>query len=319
MTFIEFARAHGLIVDHTPAAGKWHRVKTETHPHRRNGSVKMADDGRRGWVQDHAAHSEPLRWTADADAVLPKIDRAALARRQSEERRTTMRATLAMRDYWRTSVPLRGGHPYLDSHGLDMTGCTGLATNLDGWLSVPAIKDGKLLSLQRISRDGKKLFWPNIPVSGASYVIDLPSATLTVIVEGLATGLAVFAACPLARVIVAFDAGNLSRLQIPMRGLVTVAADNDLPTFERLGRNPGVDAATALSERIGAGVAVPEGIAGTDWCDWRQEKRAERLKRRGRFESEAQVLKTVDEALAREITLVAKFVTPLAKRSGMGV
>jgi putative DNA primase/helicase len=310
MTFDEFARANGLIVDHVPADGKWHRCKTETHRHKRNGAVLLAVHERAGWVRDWAAHPEPLRWTAGADAALPTIDLAAIRRRQSEDRRATMRATLAMRDYWKTCVPLRGGHPYLGSHSLDMTGSAGLSVDGDGWLVVPAMKDRNLLSLQRISQDGQKRFWPNIPMSGASYVIDRRGATLTVIVEGLATGLAVFAACKQSRVIVAFDAGNMGKMQIPVRGLATVASDNDLATFERLGRNPGLEAATALSERLGAGLAVPEGIAGTDWCDWRNEKRAAALARRGRFQSEGQVLKEVDDALAREITLAAKFIVP---------
>jgi putative DNA primase/helicase len=311
MTFLEFARAHGLVLDHIPAAGKWHRVKTETHPHQRNGSVKLADDGRRGWVQDHAAHSEPLMWTAGADVVLPMADPAAVARRKRAEREAQARAIREMAKYWKACKPLRGGHPYLESHGLRMLGCGDLRVDADGWLVVPAMREINFYSIQRISPAGDKRFWPGAPMSGCYYVIERRGATLTVIVEGLATGLAVFAACPLARVIVAFDAGNMAKLQIPMRGLATVAADNDIATADRLGRNPGLDAATSLSARIGAGVAVPEGIAGTDWCDWRQEKRAERMKRRGRFESEAQVLKAVDEALAREIMQAAKFLRPL--------
>lgn len=310
MTFAEFARAHGLIVDHIPADGAWHRYKTETHRHKRNGSAKLMPDGRFGLVQDHAAHPEPLRWTADADYVAPKLDHAAIARRQAEARRAGAAALKAAMEYWLACSPLRRGHPYLDSHGLDMGGCQGLKVDSKGWLVAPAIRDGTVVTVQRISPDGEKLFWKGLPVSGASYTLTPRDPTVTVVCEGLATGLALYQACRTAHVIVAFDAGNMAKVEIPRRGLVCVAADNDLGTAERLGRNPGIDAATAVSDAIGAGLAVPEGIAGTDWCDWRQEKRAEAMARRARFTSEAQVFKGVDEALARQIVRAAKFLHP---------
>jgi hypothetical protein len=71
-----------------------------------------------------------------------------------------------------------------------------------------------------------------------------------------------------------------------------------------------LDAATALAERIGCGVASPQGIAGTDWCDWRQEKRAEKLASRARFTNEGQIFKDVDAELAGHISRNAKFVRP---------
>ena len=184
-----------------------------------------------------------------------------------------------------------------------------MGTNLDGWLWVPAWKGQSLMSLQKISPTGEKRYWPNAPIGGAYHLLERQNATITVLCEGLATGLAVFAACPAARVYVCFDAGNMARVQIPLRGLAVVAADNDLATFDRLGRNPGLDAARAVSERTGCGIAAPEGIVGTDWCDFRMEKRADAMARRGRFQSEGQVLKAVDEVIARDISRAAKFVT----------
>lgn len=314
MTFLEFARSLGLIVNHCPADSVWHRVKTETHPNKRNGAFKLFADGRLGFVQDHAHHQEPLRWEAGADVALPKVYRAAIARRQASDRASAARSAREMAQYWASCKPLRGGHPYLESHGLDMTGCSGLRVASDGWLVAPAINDGFLCSVQRISPDGIKRFWPGCSMAGASYVIRSSNhyPALTIACEGLATGLALFAACKSALVVVAFDAGNMAKLQFPVRGLATVAADNDFETAERLGRNPGIDAAKAISERIGAGVAWPEGIAGTDWCDYRQEKRAEGMASRGRFVSEAQVYRAVDAVIEWEITRAAKFVANLA-------
>lgn len=311
MTFAEFCRAHGLIVDHIPADGYWHRYRTETHKHKKNGAAKLAMDGRIGWVCDHAAATNAHTWRAGADYVAPRIDHAAIAGRREAERKVQKSALQDCMRFWMACAPLRGGHPYLESHGLDMTGCSGLKVDADGWLVVPALRNGEMRSVQRISTEGDKRFWPGLPVSGSSYLIARRNPSITVVCEGLATGLAVFAACPATRVIVGFDAGNMAKVEIPHRGLVVVAADNDLATAERVGHNPGLQAAQRVSEAFGAGVAVPQGITGTDWCDWRQERRAERLARRRRFVSESQVLKAVDEELAREIGRAAKFVVPV--------
>src|SRR5690606_18479009 len=95
---------------------------------------------------------------------------------------------------------------------------------------------GTIVSLQRIAADGAKKFWPGPSTKAVHYTIDRRGATVTVLAEGLATGLAIYAATPLARVIVAFNAGNLPALAGAMEwsGNVVVAADNDHETAARL-------------------------------------------------------------------------------------
>lgn len=296
--FTNFLQAHGLIPRDVVADGKWYRCPTENHPKKRNGSYKLADDGRAGWCQDHAVHASPIMWRAEREYVTPKIDHAAIARRQSEERRALMRATEAAREFFDACEPLHNGHPYFAAHGLDMTGCYGLKVDGEGWLVVPARRDGELVSVQRISPTGDKRFWRGASVKGASYTIDRRDAEITVICEGLATGLAVYAATPMSRVIVAFDAGNLSQVPPPRRGLAVVAADNDATTADRLGTNPGIEAALQAANAIGCGVAIPQNIVGTDWCDWRQENVAEKMKRRRRFDTESSIRRAVDATLA---------------------
>jgi putative DNA primase/helicase len=270
--FAEFVRSAGLLVDYVSADGKWHRVPTEDHPKRKNGSYKLADDGLVGWAQNFAIHSEPLTWRPEREYQPPKIDGAAVARKRNEDRRALVKATQAAREFYLSCEPLRGGHQYLESHCLTMTGCYGLKLDPDGWLVVPIRLDGNLLSVQRISPEGEKRFWPGASVKSGSYLIERRGAQITILCEGLATGLAIFAAAPATRIVVAFNSGNLAKVQIPRRGLVVVAADNDHQTAERIGHNPGLDAAQAAAEALGCGVAVPFGMSGSDWCDYRNDR-----------------------------------------------
>lgn len=302
MDFSNFCRAAGLIPRDVEPDGRWHRCPTESHPGSRNGAYKLSVDGDFGLVQDWAVHPEPLIWKPGASIQVAPIDRAAIERRRAEERRQIAEAIRSARDYFDACRPLREGHPYLVRKQLDMTGCFGLRADDAGWLVVPMQLNGGLVSLQRISPDGGKLFWSGAPTKGASYTIDRRSASLTVLCEGLATGLAIFAAVPTARVVVAFNAGNLVRVAetLPRRGMGVVAADNDLATETKTGINPGVKAGQEAAAAIGCGIAVPTGITGTDWLDYRNEKIAERkeIVRRGRGVSESSIRKAVDAEIS---------------------
>jgi len=269
--FADFVRNAGLIPGDIFADGKWRRCATVTHERKKNGSYKLAPDGLVGWAQNFES-GDLLTWRPDRADVPAKIDHAAIARRQAQARRDLIRATQAARAFYIGCKPLRDGHPYLDSHGLTMAGCFGLKIDSDGWLVVPVLLDGNLMSVQRISPDGDKRFWHGASVKAGSYAVERRMASVTVLCEGLATGLAIFAATPLVRVLVAFDSGNLGRVQIARRGMVVIAGDNDHGTAEKIGHNPGIEAATEAATAIGCGVAVPDGIAGTDWCDYRMER-----------------------------------------------
>jgi putative DNA primase/helicase len=76
-----------------------------------------------------------------------------------------------------------------------------------------------------------------------------------------------------ARVIVAFDAGNLLPVveRLKPNGSVVIAADNDHGTQAKRGMNPGIEKARNAAELIGCGVAYPTGIEGSDWADFAKE------------------------------------------------
>lgn len=291
--------------------GRWHRCPTDDHPKKKNGAWKLTPDGRIGWFWNLAVHAEPITWRPDKIAPATPLDMAAIARRTAQERRERQEATEGARRFYAACKPLVGGHPYLESHGLDMAGCYGLKVDRKGWLVIPAHRGRDLLTVQRISPEGEKRFWPGAPVQAASYTVERAHASIMVLCEGLATGLAIFAAAPLTRVVVAFNSGNLARVAVGLqrRGMACVAADNDHETAERLGHNPGLLAAEEAAHVLGCGVAAPEGIAGTDWADYRAERLATRLAARphGSRERDTDVRRAVDAEIAAAISRAARF------------
>lgn len=311
--FETFLRAAGLRPRTIAADGRWRRCPTDDHPKKRNGAYCLAPDGLVGWCQDWAVHEKPITWRPEKEYTAPPMDYQAIRRRNEEDRRRQRDAIDGARAFYDRCEPLLGGHEYLTRHGLDMAGCRGLKVDRDGWLVVPAWNGRELSTVQRISAAGDKRFWTGAPVKGASYTIERARASITVLCEGMATGLAVFAAAPLTRVVVCFDSGNLPRVveQLPRRGMVAVAADNDHATAERIGKNPGLLAAQAAADALGCGVAAPVGIDGTDWADYRQERVTARLAARpyGSRERDGDVRRAVDAEIAAAIAKAARFLS----------
>ena len=274
--FLQFVQANGIIVPDSFTPGRWIRCSTESHPRKKNASIKLADDGQVGWLQDYAVHSEPVTWRAGDGIKAAPIDRALIARRKAERRQALIEATLGARRYYAACAPLRDTHPYLANKGLGVAGCMGLRIDAAGWLVIPMLYNDKVLSVQRISPDGEKKFHFGATTKCAYYAIERPGAVVTILVEGFATGLTLFNAVPNSRVIVCFNAGNLPVVaeRIERSGMAIVCADNDHETEKRIGRNPGLDAARAAAELLGVGVALPT-CEGTDWNDYVMEQMEE--------------------------------------------
>lgn len=271
---MNFIAANGIIAPDYITPGKWMRCRTTNHPRKKNGSIKLADDGLVGWCQDYAVHAEPLMWRAnDSTIFVVPIDRAMIARRNAERRAGLIAATLGAREYYAKCQPLKHSHAYLAAKGFGVAGCHGLRVDAGGWLVIPMLYNGKILSLQRIAPDGEKKFHFGATTKGAYYIIERPGSTLTAIAEGFATGLTIFHAVPTCRVLVAFNAGNLPVVaaSIARFGMGVVCADNDWETHNRIGTNPGLDAAVKAATILGVGIAFPE-CAGSDWNDYLAER-----------------------------------------------
>jgi len=268
-TFEQAMQASGLLPGKVIADGKWRRCQTKDKPKKRNGAYVLYPDGR-GYWRNWATESEANAWHDDAqEARTPSATEIAERHRRKQlDRAARIKAIHGARAAWERAQPMRGIHPYLERKGLTSAGCDGLRCIGDA-LVIPVLWGGRIISLQSIYQDGKKRFWKGAPVKGGAFVLRREKSALTAVCEGLATGLAVFQSVRHCIVIVAFDAGNLLPVVDHLRpkGSVVICADDDHQTQAKRGINPGREKAANAAELIGAGVAWPEGIEGTDWAD----------------------------------------------------
>lgn len=287
MSFEQAMRAAGLRPREISADGRIRRCDTEAKPGRRNGWYVLHPDGRGVWGDwasggDVLGHWRDETVTADHAAIARAAER--MRSQRDSERFHRIQAMRSARAFWNNARPLNMPHKYISDKGLTALGCAGLRSH-EGALVVPVLHGDWLVSVQTIGLDGTKRFWPGAPVKAGCFVLDRPRAAVTTIVEGLATGLAVFQSVRQARVIVAFDAGNLLSVVQRLKpvGSVCIAADNDHGTQAKRGFNPGLEKARNAAELIGCGVAYPTGIEGTDFADMLKEfgeggaKKMERL------------------------------------------
>lgn len=274
MTFQHALNAHGLYPREVIDDGKWHRCATEDKPRKKNGAYKLWIGGRRGYFMNFAMDADAIEWRDDKP-LEPRDQRAVDERIRAlsqQQRAARARAVTRMRAHWESLPILTDWHAYLERKGLSLIGCKGLRLDGDD-LVVPMYSGGTLVSLQNIAMDGSKLYRAGCPTKGATFVMARSKSAVTCLVEGLATGLAVYQSVPNATVVVCFDANNLVAVSkdLKVRGMAVVCADNDWETERVKGVNKGVESGKLAAAQIGCGISYPEGIRGTDWADALQE------------------------------------------------
>jgi len=272
--------------------GKWRRCKTEGHKSKKNGAYKLDIGGQRGWYRDWSDGLGVRFWSSDEAPRAPTAADLERQRKQRDEARARrVEGVRRARQLWADGASYRP-HPYLIDKGLSALGCQVLRLWIgsvwqdiddtlpkqvkDTWLLVPLYWRDKLVNVQRISSKGLKVQMPGAPQKACSLILGQSSAAVTVICEGLATGLAVYQSMRNVRVVIAFNAENLQPVaqELKPTGSVVFAADNDWKTALKPhmhGVNPGISKAQNAAELIGAGVAWPEGIEGTDYADLLKE------------------------------------------------
>lgn len=331
--FTSFLRSLGLRPGIVAPDGKWRRCRTDDKPKRRNGAYVLDQYG--GAAINYATMTERALWRPDHTEV-PDYDPRALHEALRRQQREQDDAIAEARRFVEACAPLRNSHPYLARKGLDMTGAFGLRVCPEGWLVVPAYRDGRLVSYQRIHEDGTKRFAPGAPMRGATYTLERLQPTIHIVCEGLATGMALYAAVPHSRVIVAFTAGGLQAgAELLPPGMCCIASDNDHlrpclqcrengataaldprgPTPEGCKCNPGLRAALAASSAVGAGLAVPDALPGcTDWNDVLLYRLDERLTAWNRkpHDTDVKIRRAVTAALAMQLQRAAVFRAPYA-------
>jgi len=271
MTFEQALRIPGLMPRDIYPDGKIRRCPSEMNPHKRNGWYCLHADGHGIWGDWTSGSGQALgTWKEEgttSHAVSAEVI-AKMQRQRDAERAYRIQAVKSARQFWNKCHPLSLPHAYVQNKGLSPLGCASVRTH-DGLLVVPVMLGDSLISLQTITHDGVKKFWPGAPVKAGACVLQRPRSVVTAICEGFATGLAVFQSVRTASVIVAFDAGNMIKVADRVRptGSVVVIADNDHKTMVKRGMNPGIDAARNVADLLGCGVYYPEGIEGSDAAD----------------------------------------------------
>lgn len=237
MTFIEFARAHGVDIDPAKlyAGERIKRCGTTDKPRSANGAYFW--DGQRGWVFNWASEAR-VQWFNDQDAQ-PWTDaekQAWKARRQAMQAHQDdqhHRAAARAAELIRSTKP--GTHDYLARKGFpDLEGMI----DSTGTLVVPMrhLETNALLGAQLIHWDEPERQWvkkmmPGMKAKGAILRLGDKTASEAFLVEGYATGLSVIAALRSvglrACVVVCFSANNLEFIAPQVKGRVFVFADND--------------------------------------------------------------------------------------------
>lgn len=240
MSFVHFAAAHGLILDHPLADGRWHRTRTTDKPRKRNGAYLWTGDRGvvKNWatMEDFAVYKDENSAPSHAD-MARRLQQARDARERDIAKRNraadeaeaivqrcefVVPAAAIPSKAWRMGKAAVHAHPYLVRKGLPRAS----ALVLDGVLIVPMWVGKRLVNVQRIAEDGTKRFLPGGTAKAAYHRIGNPNAREQWLVEGYATGLSVKAALERlhadAAVVVCFSAGNLKEC-----GGTHVFADGD--------------------------------------------------------------------------------------------
>lgn len=222
MTFQDFCKSHGLLVD-ALVLNKWVATPTEDHPRKRNGRYKWLGDV--GWVQNWATMQAPAMWREEG-----KIDQTKIRQvlRDSSKERQELADKASSKAAWILHQCKPDSHPYLKNKGFPDE--IGNVWDKDGerLLVIPMRLRNRLIGCQLVHEDGTKKFLHGQQVKGASFILDAKG--LPIFCEGYATALSVRAVMKAIkiryRIFVCFSASNLQEVARHVPGGIVVA-DND--------------------------------------------------------------------------------------------
>jgi len=237
MSFIQFARAHGLEIGDLRDGDRIHRCPTTDKPKSKNGAYFW--DGQRGWVFNWSGEAK-THWYDDPNAK-PWTDsekREWALRRQTQaagQARRNENAAMQAAILLRSAIPDQ--HDYLKRKGLPQA--QGLVLP-DGALMVPmrSLGANELQGAQIIRWLADEMRWekkmvPGMKAKGAVLRLGRP-ASEEILCEGYATGLSIEMAARSVglsmSVLVTFSDSNMvhvARLLADARGRRFVFADND--------------------------------------------------------------------------------------------
>ena len=236
MSFIDFARAHGVEIDYSTlyASERIRRTGTTEKPRSKNGAFFW--DGRRGWVMDWSGDAK-VKWYDDPNARpwtdQEKREWVEKRKAQQSDQQAKYDQVAAQAEKVLKSAKMNT-HAYLQVKGFkDEQGLV-----LSDTLLIPMrnVITNRLQGFQQISwdieeRKYEKKMLVGMRAKNAVFCFGSRTAGEAWLVEGFATGLSVHQAlrsCGMqASVVVCFSASNLVQVADQIKGKRYVFADND--------------------------------------------------------------------------------------------
>lgn len=226
MHFLDFCRAHGILIDREPPIGVWKRYPTEDKRHHRNGAVKWLGDV--GYVQNHATQTEISVWHADGDSAMDpnkarKLVEAAHRDIRDKQEKAAQKAAHILHQCQ------IGYHPYLERKGFkEEQGNIWKHETDDLLLVIPMRVGHRLVGCQIINEEGAKKFLFGQRTSEAAFTFDNHGPHI--LCEGYATALSIKTAMKALKrrytLHVCFSAGNMIKIAATLpKGYVV--ADHD--------------------------------------------------------------------------------------------
>jgi putative DNA primase/helicase len=233
MQFLDFCRAHGILIDRLPPIGAWKRYPTEDKPSHRNGAIKFMGD--HAFVQNHATETEISVWKAEGDSKID-IDRIRRIAKQADDDIRDKQREAARKAAFMLNQCQIGFHQYLEKKGFKDEQGNILKHETEGLLLLIPMRVGhQLVGCQVIGEEGGKKFLFGQRTSNAAFVFDNKGPNI--LCEGYATALSVRAAMKALKrrytLHVCFSAGNMKKVASTLPNGFVIA-DNDL---SRTGQN----------------------------------------------------------------------------------
>jgi len=235
MSFVDFARGHGLIIRDV-VTDKWVATATEDHPNKRNGRYKFLGDV--GWVQNWATMERPQMWRSTTRT--PTIDYRKRINQANEER-IAMQRKAAERGAWIMSQTTMKPHKYLVKKGFPDEVAPVWEKDGKSLLVLPMRIQRDIAGVQLIGDEGNKQFLSGQKTKGATLTIDAKG--LPIFCEGFATALTIRRLMKIIKVrytiYCCFSAGNVKEVAGGIPGGIVIADNDTNGTGEKVARETG--------------------------------------------------------------------------------
>ena len=239
MTFLDFCRAHGVVIDTLPPIGVWKRYKTTDKPSHRNGAVKFMGD--HGFCQNHATMQDVSSWRSEGESALAHQEVSRIAQKAAQEVRDgNAKAARTAASILRDCRHER--HAYFAAKGFPEELVNVLRTDAGPVAVIPMHIDGAIVGCQKITEAGEKKFLFGQRSGGAQFIFNNRGGP-HVVCEGYATALSARLAMQQIKrpytLHVCFSAGNMKKVAAGLPGGIVLADNDQSGTGERTAREIG--------------------------------------------------------------------------------